>query len=38
MPAPDRLVWGGLTVLSVGLAVFAMVITVLALAGLDRLL
>jgi hypothetical protein len=32
------LVWGTLTVLSVGLAVFALVITVLALVGLDRLL
>jgi anti-sigma factor RsiW len=30
------LVWGTLTVLSVGLAVFALVITVLALSGLDR--
>jgi len=32
------LVWGTLTVLSVGLAIFALVITVLALSGLDRIL
>ena len=32
------LVWGTLTALSVGLAVFALVITVLAITGLDRLL
>jgi hypothetical protein len=32
------LVWGTLTLLSVGLAVFALVITVLALAGLDRVI
>lgn len=34
---PVSLVWGGLSVLSVGLAVFALVITVLALSALDRL-
>jgi hypothetical protein len=34
---PANLVWGTLTVVSVGLAVFALVITVLALSALDRL-
>jgi hypothetical protein len=33
---PAALVWGTLTFLSVGLAIFALVITVLALSGLDR--
>jgi hypothetical protein len=34
---PANLVWGTLTAISVGLAVFALIITVLALSGLDRL-
>lgn len=33
---PSSLVWGGLSFLSVGLAIFALVITVLAISGIDR--
>jgi putative zinc finger protein len=35
-PEAVSLVWGTLTALSVGLAIFALVITVLAISGLDR--
>jgi uncharacterized membrane protein len=31
-------VWGALTLVSVGLAVFALIVTVLAIAGMDRIL
>ena len=34
---PANLVWGTLTVVSVGLAIFALVITVLAISGLERI-
>ncbi|MEA2494060.1 MAG: hypothetical protein QOJ29_1971 [Thermoleophilaceae bacterium] len=34
---PANVVWGTLTVISVGLAIFALVITVLALTGLERI-
>jgi hypothetical protein len=46
-PAPDpapvseraaSAVWGALTAVSVGLAVFALIVTVLAIAGMDRIL
>jgi anti-sigma factor RsiW len=36
-PAGVSLVWGTLTALSVGIAIFALVITVLAIGGLERL-
>ncbi len=35
--SPATLVWGGLTVISVGLAVFALVITLLAIAGVQHI-
>jgi hypothetical protein len=31
-------VWGALTAVSVGLAVFALIVTVLAITGMDRIL
>jgi hypothetical protein len=34
---PSHLLWNGLLWISVGLAVFAVVVTVLALAGVDRI-
>lgn len=35
--SPGNLVWGTLTLVSVGLAVFALVVTVLAISGVERL-